>query len=196
MKALKRTMAAEYSRELGVKVLGGQKRLAHLGFKQGGAPGYGLRRMLVSATGVPKQELANGERKSIATDRVILVPGPAHELECVRLIYRMFVEERYSVRKIVKELNRRGIPYYANKPWCHCSAMAILTQRKYIGYQVFNRTSMRLGTAKVCNPPEEWVVTPGAYEGIVDEAIFAEAQNMLGKLTIRKSDEQILDSLR
>src|SRR5213079_249859 len=50
-KALKRTMAAEYSRELGVKVLEGQKRLARLGFKQGGVPGYGLRRMLVSADG-------------------------------------------------------------------------------------------------------------------------------------------------
>src|SRR6266403_295538 len=48
MKALKRTMAGEYSRELGVKVLAGQKRLALLGFKQGGMPGYGLRRMLVS----------------------------------------------------------------------------------------------------------------------------------------------------
>src|SRR5438105_12500783 len=41
MKALKRTMAGEYSRELGVKVLAGQKRLALLGFKQGGMPGYG-----------------------------------------------------------------------------------------------------------------------------------------------------------
>src|SRR5436309_394615 len=42
-KALKRTMAAEYSRELGVKVFDGQKRLARQGFKQGGVPGYGLR---------------------------------------------------------------------------------------------------------------------------------------------------------
>jgi DNA invertase Pin-like site-specific DNA recombinase len=72
MKALKRTMAGEYSRELGVKVLAGQKHLARLGFKQGGVPGYGLRRMLVSATGTPKQELEAGERKSITTDRVIL----------------------------------------------------------------------------------------------------------------------------
>src|SRR6201993_3652520 len=36
MKALKRVMAGEYSRELGVKVIAGQKRLAQLGFKQGG----------------------------------------------------------------------------------------------------------------------------------------------------------------
>ena len=40
MKSLKRTMAGEYSRELGVKVLAGQKRLACLGFRQGGRPGY------------------------------------------------------------------------------------------------------------------------------------------------------------
>src|SRR5271154_5059388 len=49
MKALKRTMAGEYSRELGVRVLAGQKRLAHLGFKQGGRAGYGLRRLLISS---------------------------------------------------------------------------------------------------------------------------------------------------
>src|ERR1700757_1396532 len=57
MKALKRAMAGEYSRELGVKVLAGQMGLAKLGFKQGGPPGYGLRRMLVSSTGEPKQLL-------------------------------------------------------------------------------------------------------------------------------------------
>jgi DNA invertase Pin-like site-specific DNA recombinase len=67
MKALKRTMAGEYCRELGVKVLAGQKRLATLGFKQGGMPGYGLRRMLVSSDRQPKQCLAFGERKSLAS---------------------------------------------------------------------------------------------------------------------------------
>lgn len=63
MKALKRAMASEYSRELGIKVLAGQKRLAEMGFKQGGPPGLGLRRMLVSADREPKQLLATGERK-------------------------------------------------------------------------------------------------------------------------------------
>jgi DNA invertase Pin-like site-specific DNA recombinase len=64
MKALKRTLASEYSRELGVRVFAGQKRLTLLGFKAGGVPGYGLRRMLVSASGVLKQEPALGERRS------------------------------------------------------------------------------------------------------------------------------------
>jgi DNA invertase Pin-like site-specific DNA recombinase len=100
MKALKRTMAGEFSRELGVKVLAGHKRLAHLGFRQGGIPGYGLRRMLVSACGVPKQELGTAERKSLATDRVILILGPAQEVQVVKDIYRMLVSEKLSISAI------------------------------------------------------------------------------------------------
>src|SRR6202050_2130426 len=117
MKTLKRTMAAEYSRELGVKVLAGQKRLAGLGFKQGGMPGYGLRRMLISSERGSKQELAKGERKSIATDRVILVPGPTHEVQCVREIYRMLVAEKLSVNAIARELNEKGIKYVGDSKW-------------------------------------------------------------------------------
>ncbi len=42
LKSLKRVMAAEYSRELGCKVYAGQKRLAQLGYRQGGPPGTAL----------------------------------------------------------------------------------------------------------------------------------------------------------
>jgi hypothetical protein len=64
-------MAGEYSRELSAKVFEGHKRLARLGFKQGGLPGYGLRRMLLSSDGKPKQILGFKERKSIVTDSVV-----------------------------------------------------------------------------------------------------------------------------
>ena len=67
LKALKRSMAAEFSRELGVKVYAGKKRLVQLGFRVGGRAGYGLRRMMVSAEGKPKQELKDGEYKSLTT---------------------------------------------------------------------------------------------------------------------------------
>jgi hypothetical protein len=77
MKSQKRVMAGEYSRELGVKVFAGQKRGATPGFRQGSVPGYDLRRLLVSADRKPKQILSYGERKGLATDRIILVPGPA-----------------------------------------------------------------------------------------------------------------------
>src|SRR5580692_4404703 len=137
MKTLKRTMAAEYSRELGVKVLAGQKRLAGLGFKQGGMPGYGLRRLLISSDRQPKQQLQSGERKSIATDRVILVPGPAREVQCVRDIYRMLISENRSVYAIAQELNRRGVEYDGESKWYYQAVYAVLSHPKYTGCHVF-----------------------------------------------------------
>jgi DNA invertase Pin-like site-specific DNA recombinase len=47
VKGVKRAMAGEYSRELSVKVFTGQCRLIELGYRQGGPPGYGLRRSLI-----------------------------------------------------------------------------------------------------------------------------------------------------
>ena len=80
MKALKRTMAAEYSRELGVKVSAGQRRLTLLGYRVVGEAGYGMRRMTVSMDGQRKILLQSGEHKGIKTDRTILVPGPKEEV--------------------------------------------------------------------------------------------------------------------
>jgi DNA invertase Pin-like site-specific DNA recombinase len=196
MKALKRTMAGEYSRELGVKILAGQKHLAHLGFKQGGLPGYGLRRMLVSSTRVPKQALGFGDRKSIATDRVILVPGPAHEVEVVKSIYRMLITEKRRVYAIACELNRKGIGYTSASKWDYQAVHMILTHPKYSGCHVFCRTSSRLYTPTVKLPRSEWVLTPGAYEPIVDAATFAEAQKIMEDRTNNKSDTELLDNLR
>jgi DNA invertase Pin-like site-specific DNA recombinase len=196
MKALKRTMAGEYSRELGVKVLAGQKRLARLGFKQGGVPGYGLRRMLVSAAGTAKQQLASGERKSITTDRVILGPGPAHEVQVVKGIYRMLVSEKLSIPAIARELNRRAIRYNGASEWDYQAVHAVLTSPKYVGCHAFGRTSCKLSTPPVRLPKSEWVLTPGAFEAIIDDATFTEAQRILQARTFNKSDRDVLDNLR
>ena len=91
IKTVKRAMAGEYSRELSVKVFAGQANLIRLGYRQGGAAGFGLRRVLVDQNGDAKGSLTRGEHKSIATDRVILVPGPPDEISIVREIYTLFV---------------------------------------------------------------------------------------------------------
>ena len=172
MKALKRTMAGEFSRELGVKVLAGQKRLAVLGFKQGGSPGYGLRRLLVSSDRVPKQSLTSGERKSIATDRVILVPGPEHEIQVVRDIFGMLLSEKRTVHAIARELNRLGTAYLNNSQWDYQAVYNILTHPKYCGCHLFGRTSRKLYTPTVKLPKSEWVLTPGAFEPVVRSRDF------------------------
>ena len=196
MKALKRTMAAEYSRELSVKVYEGHKRLAQLGFKQGGIPGFGLRRMLVDANRQPKQLLADGERKSIATDRVILVPGLPDEVQCVRDIYRMLLRERRSVYGIACELNRRGVLYSRGSKWDYLAVLTILTHPKYAGCHVYGRTAQKLYSTSVRLARENWTVKPGAYEPIVDQKTFEKAQRVLEGRTINQSDERLLNSLR
>src|ERR1700724_1155427 len=92
VKGVKRAMAGEYSRELSAKVFTGQCRLIELGFRQGGPPGYGVRRRLIDQAGTAKGELTRGEHNSIQTDRVVLVPGPADEVDTVRWMYRSFVK--------------------------------------------------------------------------------------------------------
>jgi DNA invertase Pin-like site-specific DNA recombinase len=196
MKALKRAMAGEYSRELGVKVIAGQKRLAELGFKQGGIPGYGFRRLLVSENRAPKQVLARGERKSIATDRVILVAGPACELEEVREIFRKFTVDRMSFKAIARDLNQRGVPSIQNKRWTHSVVASLISHPKYVGCNVFNRTTMRLGSAPVAVPTSDWVFCPRAHEEIVDATTFALAQEIRAGRTVRKTNEQLLEGLR
>jgi hypothetical protein len=189
-------MAGEYSRDLGVKVLAGQKRLACLGFKQGGSPGYGLRRMLVSPDRGIKQRLAAGERKSIATDRVILVPGPTHEVQVVREIYRMLVSEKQPVYAIARELNHKNIEYTGESKWDYQAVYNVLTHPKYAGCHVFGRTSCKLYTPTVRLPKSEWILKPGAFEPIVDAVTFDEAQEILGARTFNKTDAEVLDGLR
>ena len=57
LKALKRMMAGEYSRELGEKVWQGLFNLASRGYRVGGPPGYGFRRQLIDISDV-LEELA------------------------------------------------------------------------------------------------------------------------------------------
>src|SRR5258708_29733786 len=50
MKSLKRSMAAEYSRELSERLCRAYFRLASLGYFVGGSPGYGRRPLLLDRT--------------------------------------------------------------------------------------------------------------------------------------------------
>ena len=196
MKSLKRVMAGEYSRELGVKIFAGQANSAKRGFRQGGYPGYGLRRLLVSAEGRPKQLLNDGERKSIVSDRVILIPGPDEEVRCVREIYRMLIQKGMSFSAIANELNRRRVRYRENSAWSLRAVEAILTKPKYAGFNVYGRTSCKLYTAPVPVPRSKWTIVAGAFEAVVEPATYSEAQQIIGAYTRNRSEEQMVEDLR
>lgn len=172
VKGVKRAMAGEYSRELSGKVFAGQCRLIELGYRQGGPAGYGLRRMLIDEQGQEKGLLKRGEHKSLQTDRVILVPGPDEEIEIVRWIYRSFVDENKNESQLAALLNQRGITTDWDRPWTRGTVHQVLTNEKYIGNNIFNRTSFKLKKRRVENEPEMWVRADGVFEGIVDPKYF------------------------
>jgi DNA invertase Pin-like site-specific DNA recombinase len=204
IKALKRAMAAEYSRELSVKTFAGLSRIVELGFRPGGTAGYGYRRLLVDQNGRPKCVLANGERKSIANERIKLVPGPTQEVETVRWIYSTFVRDRRSEFQIATILNNRGVPNSAGGRWTHSIISDLLRNEKYLGHNVWNRTSFKLQTKHLRNSPEMWLRADGAFEPIIDRLLFDAAKSIFARrefYTCRGrrrglSDDEMLDALR
>ena len=196
VKGVKRAMAGEYSRELSQKVFTGQCRLIELGYRQGGPPGFGLRRMLIDEHGGAKGILERGEHKSIQTDRVTLVPGPAEETAVVQEIFHAFVEDRKSETEIAGALNARGILTDLNRAWTRGTVHQILINEKYIGNNVWNRSSFKLKKRRVQNDPDIWVRAEGAFEGIVDPDLFAAANAIIGARSIKLTDDEMLDGLK
>lgn len=196
VKGVKRAMAGEYSRELSAKVFAGQCRLIEKGFRQGGAAGYGLRRMLVGEDGQRKGVLKPGEHKSLQTDRVILVPGPDEEVRVVNQIYNMFVERTLSEIEIANELNAQGYRNDFGRPWTRGTIHQILTNEKYVGHNVYNRTSFKLKRRHTINAREEWIRAENAFEAIVPLELFHMARGIIRERARRFSDEDMLEALK
>ena len=196
VKGVKRAMAGEYSRELSAKVFIGQCRLIELGFRQGGSPGFGLRRMLRDVSGAPKGMLKRGEQKSIQTDRVTLVPGTPEEIEIVRWMYRMFVDERILETKIASMLNERAIITDLGRAWTRATVHQVLTNEKYLGNNVYNRVSFKLKKKRVANPPDMWIRRNGAFEPLIPAELFARAQSIVSDRSRRYTNDELLDHLR
>lgn len=194
-KAIKRTMASGYSKDLSLKVFIGQCRLIRLGYRQGGHAGYGLRRMLIDLHGRWKGELAYGERKSLQTDRVILIPGPQEEVDIVRWIYQQFVDDGLPEVEIAMALNARGVMTDMEHPWTRGTVHQVLTNEKYIDHNVFNRRSFKLKKIRVANNPQDYIRADNAFTPIIDEMLFTRARQMITARAQKLTDDELLATL-
>lgn len=188
--------AATYSKNLSEKVFLGQANLVRRGYHQGGMPGFGIQRLLIDEHATPKGLLLPGQRKSLQTDRVILTPGPDEEVLVVNMIYDMFIDDGKPEFVIASELNRRNILSENGQQWTRCKVHQILTNEKYIGNNVYNRTSGRLKTRCIRNPQEQWVRCDGAWEPVVSIEKFEAAKGIIEARAVRYSDDELLDKLR
>lgn len=195
IKNIKRAMAGEFSRELSVKVHAGQSRLAANGYHIGGAPGYGLRRFLVDEHGNRKTELKAGQQKNLHTERTILVPGPPEEVSIVREVYDLFINQKTTLVDIASTLNARGLLNGIGLNWKPVNVRDLLSNEKYIGSSLYNRTSKRLGAHWRRNPPDQWVRKRGAFESIVPIEQFCRAQRQLVANATAYTSNEMLDYL-
>lgn len=196
LKTIKRAMAGEYSRELSVKTFAGQSRLVEMGYRQGGTAGFGLRRQLLGRDGSAKQILEIGERKSLQTERVILVPGPEEEVSIVREIFTLFTTHKKSEKEIAEGLNERGIKTDMGRAWSRRGVQLLLTNPKYIGANIFNRESVKLDIKRVRNPSNIWIRRDAAFTAIVPPECFMKAQEIISARPGYLSDQRLLELLK
>ena len=127
---------------------------------------------------------------------MILIPGPEEEVENVRWIYRAFTEDGMQESKIAAVLNQRGIMTDLERPWTRGTVHEVLTNEKYIGNNVFNRTSFKLKKRHVENTPDMWVRANGVFEAIIEPQYFYTAQGIIRERSRKFSDEEMLEKLR
>ncbi|HTZ99933.1 MAG TPA: recombinase family protein [Candidatus Aquilonibacter sp.] len=191
VKSLKRSMAGEYSRELSAKVTTSQHRVAAKGFHAAGAAGYGLRRMMVDKEGRHVLLLRNGQRKFGREWRTVLVRGPEDEIAVIKRIYSLYLRRGLTQQQIADILNAEGVYNEFGRPWLRGTVNAILTNPKYTGDIVYNRTTSKLHMRTRHNAPEKWLHIKAAFKPVVakemQEAVFARRRSLSAYRHTRES---------
>src|SRR5438445_10005078 len=122
---------------------------------------------MLDESGNPKAILEHGERKNLQTDRVVLRPGPTAEIKLVNRIFSSFVMDNKLGAEIATELNAERIVSPYGKHWTGQTIHNLLQNERYLGHNVYNRTSFKLQQKHVVNPPEMWIRKDNASQGII-----------------------------
>lgn len=161
-KHLKRVAAADYSRELAVKVRAGHVHTISLGFATGSLPCIGYRRQAFSADGTPKAILEAGERKSRSTDRIRWILGPCKEQHLVRRVFESYAAGA-SIRRMCRELVGEGVTCHNGSAISAVKIRRLLDNEIVLG--VFNWGTRHKSYNKGTNLPP--LATPLRNESMV-----------------------------
>lgn len=190
LKALKRTMAAEYSRELSVKVYQGKKAAVERGCWVGGQAGYGLQRLMVSENGTPKELMRPGQKKNLSTDRVILVPGRPEEIECVRLIFDL---ARYvGTRGVASWLNDAGVRSPGGVAWTEGAVYRLLRNPKYCGCNAWGKSCSKLYGPQTRIKRQDWITCPGAFQPLVSPELYEQTWQAVRSRKTGCTDDELI----
>jgi DNA invertase Pin-like site-specific DNA recombinase len=196
MKTLKRAMAGEFSRELSRKVFLGHCLNVQRGYHAGGPPGIGLQRILVARNDGQMRHLHRHEYKSVHSDRVALAPGPPNEVALIRTIFDWYLSRSISAAAIARRLNDFGIVNGVGRTWQGANILNILRNEKYIGTNVYSRTTSKLDCHWEQLPKEEWIQIRNAFEPVVDRSVFVAVQQKMARTGHKLTRDEIVEGLR
>ncbi|MEJ7931758.1 recombinase family protein [Ramlibacter sp. AN1015] len=195
LKNMKRAMAAEYSRELGVKVRAGQVRVIQQGFSAGGGPALGLVRQAVTRDGLQRTTLGRGERKAIQSDRVRLVPAGDAEVALVQRIFQLYADTDIGVSQLAVRLNAEGYRTRSGVEFTDHFLHRLITHETLMGDYVWGK-QMQTPEGEVPAPPERHVRFDGLIEPIISREIWEKVQQKHRRRgASRRNPQRLLDEL-
>ena len=146
-----------YSMNLATETLKGMRENAERGYHNGGRTPYGYRLEKVTVNGREHGQL---------------VPGPDEQVATVREIFRLSTEEGLGTSSIANTLNRRRVPGPRTRHWNKASVHGILTNRAYVGDQVWNRSRKVGRTGRTVNDESKWIVSEDAHPALVAREVY------------------------
>ena len=162
-----------YSMNLATETIKGMRENAERGYHNGGRTPYGYQLDKVIVGG---------------REHGRLVPGPDDQVATVREIFRLATEEGMGTSSIANDLNRRGVRAARSRHWNKASVHWILTNRVYVGDQVWNRTRKVGRTGRAINDESKWIIHENAHPALVDREDFELRQKLAKKRRFIKHD--------
>ena len=114
-----------YNMNLANETKKGMIENAKRGYHNGGAPPYGFR--------IGKIRDGRGNEKSV------WVLGPDEEVQTIRRIFDLYVNQNKGYKSIANILNSDNVPSPSGKTWSFSSLWSILHNDAYIGRRTWNR---------------------------------------------------------
>jgi DNA invertase Pin-like site-specific DNA recombinase len=193
LKTLKRAMAAEYARDLGVKSRAGQDRAVHLGFQMGALPCIGLTRVAIDRFG-NRRSLARGQSKAMQSERIAWVPGPPTEVALTRRIFGMYADTNATIKGMARQLREEGLVAQDERPFTESRVHRLLRCEALAGNFVWGSERYTAGPAKKKRPATraEHVIEP-----VISADLWKRVQDKLWtRRRLRRDKEQLIQVLR
>lgn len=196
IKHVKRTMAAEFSREASERTSKAKMVLRQRSYWTGGKPGFGFQRAIVDTSGNVVRICGPGDKFSRLHCHTRLVHGPEKDVAIVRQIYQRFLQPGETFTGIAQALNTELKPTSVGERWTLNRVRSILSNPKYCGRHTAGRTRRRLGGPAELVDERFWVVGHETCQAIVTTDIFTRVAEKISRRNRRATDEELIADLR